>query len=205
MYASSLVRSRPKGAGQTCAPDKSDLGEFEDICAEYTHHRGTTVSRDCFALGCNRVGTIIDREITSNCPLGSTYGLGCLIEFGGHIEIMDGWWSTVDTIKTDQRVNLEISKVEVDINRVETDEEVDKDFLLLFRYVFEEGLSPDVARGERCGNTDIEPKGFGVNITNVDTTLMSEENRITLSVRVDAYVELSVWGVRKEWFQDEVI
>lgn len=105
---------------------------------------------------------------------------------------MDGWRCTVDTIKTDQRVNLEVSEVEVNVNGVETDEEVDKDFLLLLRYMFQESLSPDIARRERGGNTDVESKGFGIDITNVDTTLVSEENRIPLTVRVDAYVKLGV-------------
>ena len=111
-----MVKSRPKGAGQTCAPDKSDLGEFGSICAAYAYHRGATISRDGFALGSSCVGTIVDREITSDCPLGSAYRLGGLVEFGGHIEIVDGWWCAVDTIKADQRVNLEISEVEVNVN-----------------------------------------------------------------------------------------
>jgi hypothetical protein len=105
---------------------------------------------------------------------------------------VDGRWGTVDTVKTNQGVNFEVGEVEVNVDRVETDEEVDEDFLLLFGYVFKESLGPNVAWGERSGNANIEPKGFGVNITNVDTTLVSEENGITLTVGVDAYVELGV-------------
>ena len=48
--------------------------------------------------------------------------------------------------------------------------------------MFEESLSPGLARGERSGDTNIEPKGFGVDITNIYTTLVGEENRITLTV-----------------------
>jgi len=163
-----------------------------DVCAVYAYHRRTTISGDGFALGGCDVGTFVDREITGNCPLGSAYGFGGLIEFGGHVEIVDGGGSTVDTIETDQGVNLEVSEVEVDVDGVEANEEIDEYFLLLFGNVFEKGLSPDVTGGERSGNADIKPKGFGVDITNVDTTLMSEEDRITLTVGVDAYVEFGI-------------
>ena len=105
---------------------------------------------------------------------------------------MDGGGSTVDTIETDQGVNLEVSEVEVDVDGIETNEEVDEYLLLLFGDVFEKGLSPDVARGERSGNADIKPKGLCVDVANVDTTLVSEEDRIALTVGVDAYVEFSV-------------
>ena len=173
-------------------PSSLDLGETNDICAIYAYHWGTAISGDGFALRGRRICTIVDREIAGNCPLWSAYGLGGLIEFGGHIKIVDGRRSTVDTIETDQGVDLEVSEVEVDVDGVETNEEVHEYFLLIFGHVFEKGLSPDVARGERSGNADVEPKGFRVDVTNVDTTLVSEEDRITLTVRVDAHVELGV-------------
>ena len=177
----------------------SDLGGIEDICAVYAYHRRATIGRDALSLGGCRVSALVDREITGNCPLGSAYGFSGLIEFGGHVEIVNGWGSPIDTIETDKRINLEVSEVEVDVNGVKTNEEVDEDFLLLFGHMFQKCLSPDVTGGERSGNADVEPKGFGVNITNVDTALVSEENRITLAIGVDAYVEFGVRGMRKEW------
>jgi len=95
--------------------------------------------------------------------------------------------------------------MEVDVNGIEANEEVDEDLLLLFRYMFEESLRPDVARGERSSNADIKPKSFGVHITDIDATLMSEENGITLTIGVDAYIELGIGGMREEWLQDEVV
>ena len=163
-----------------------------DICAVYAYHWGATISGDGFALGRRSVGTIVDREITGNCPLGSAYGFGGLIEFGGHIEIVDGGGSTIDTIETDQGVDLEVREVEVDVDRVETGEEVDEYFLLLFGYMFEKGLGPYVTRGERRGNSDIEPKSFSIDITNIDTTLVGEEDRITLTVGIDTHVKFGV-------------
>jgi hypothetical protein len=95
--------------------------------------------------------------------------------------------------------------VEVDVNGIETNEEVDEDFLLLFRYVVEKGPRPDLSRRERGVNADIKPKGFGIDVANIDTTFMGEENRIALTVRVDADVELGICRMRKEWLQDEVV
>ena len=82
--------------------------------------------------------------------------------------------------------------MEVDVDGVETDEEVDEGLLLLFGHMLEKGFNPDVTRGERGGNADVKPEGFGVNIADVDTTLVGEEDRIALTVGVDAYVELGV-------------
>ena len=118
---------------------------------------------------------------------------------------MNGGGSAVDTIKTDQRIDFEVSEVEVDVDGVETNKEVDEDFLLLFGHMFKKCLSPDDTRGEWSGNADIKPKGFCVDVTNVDTTLVGEENGITLAVGVDAHVEFGVRGMRKEWLQDEVV
>ena len=174
-------------------PDRSsDLGGIKGICAIYAYHRRATIGRDCLSLGGCRVSTVVDREIAGNRPLWSAYGLSSLIEFGGHIEIVDGGGSAVDTIKTDQGVDLKVSEVEVNINGVEANEEVDEDFLLFFGDMFQKGLSPDVTRGERRGNADIKPKGFGVDITNIDTALVGEEDRVALTIGVDAYVEFRV-------------
>jgi len=158
----------------------------------YAYHRRATIGGDGFALGGCGVGTFVDREVAGNCPLGSAYGFGGLIEFGGHVEIVDGGGSTIDTIETDQGVDLEVGEVEVDVDGVKADEEVDEDFLLLSGYVFEKGLSPDVTRGELSGDADIKPKGFSVDIADVDATLVSEEDRITLTIGVDAHVEFGV-------------
>ena len=158
----------------------------------YAYHRRATISGDGFALGGCGVGTFVDREITGNCPLGSAYRFCSLIEFGGHVEVMDGGGSTIDTVETNQGVDLEVREVEVDVDGVETDEEVDEDFLLLSGYMFEKGLSPDVTGGECSGDADVKSKGFGVDITNVDTTLVSEEDRVALTVGVYAHVEFGV-------------
>jgi hypothetical protein len=48
-----------------------------------------------------------------------------LIEFSCHIEIVDSGLTAVNGVKANQRVNLEVSKVEVNINGVEATKEVD--------------------------------------------------------------------------------
>ena len=56
---------------------------------------------------------------------------------------MDGCGSPVDAVKTDEEIDIEVSKVEVDVNQVETNEEVNEDFLLLFGYMFQKCLGSD--------------------------------------------------------------
>jgi hypothetical protein len=48
-----------------------------------------------------------------------------LIEFSCHIEIVDSGLTTINSVEADQRVNLEVSEVEVNIYGVEATEEVD--------------------------------------------------------------------------------
>ena len=53
----------------------------------------------------------------------------------------------VDTAKTDEGIDLEASEVEADANRAETNEKVNVN-PLLFGYMFQKGLSPDVTEGK---------------------------------------------------------
>ena len=61
---------------------------------------------------------------------------------------MDGCGSPVDAVKTDEEIDIEVSKVEADVNQVETNEEVNEDFLLLFGYMFQKCLGSDATEGK---------------------------------------------------------
>jgi hypothetical protein len=63
--------------------------------------------------------------------------------------------TAIDPVETDERVDLEIGKVEVDINRVETNEEIDKGGLFLGGNMLEKIGGELVARGERLVNKNI--------------------------------------------------
>ena len=73
---------------------------------------------------------LVDSEITCNRPFGSADRVGGLIKFGCHVKVVDRGLTAVDTVETDERVDLEVGEVEIDIDGVETNEEIDKGVLL---------------------------------------------------------------------------
>jgi hypothetical protein len=118
---------------------------------------------------------------------------------------MDGWLAAIDSIKTDQGVDLEVGKVEIYVDRIQADEEVDEGVLLFGGDVDEEGRCNSSARGERCIDGDVKLESFSIDIADVHTTFVREEDRIAFSSRVNADVVLRVRRVRKERLDDEVV
>ena len=118
---------------------------------------------------------------------------------------MDGRLATIDSIEADQRVDLKVCKVEIHVNGIQADKEVYEGFLLFGRDVGEEGRCDGRAGGEWSVDGDVEFEGLGVYIANVYTTFVREENRVTLTSRVDADVIFGMGRVGKERFDDEII
>lgn len=116
---------------------------------------------------------------------------------------MDGGGFSIRAIEAHERVDFEVGKVEINVYRVEANEEVDKGVLLLFGYVSEKSSFDFLARRERLvdGNTELE--SLGVYITDVDTTLVSEEDIVAFSSRVDANIEFGVGRVGQEGFDNK--
>ena len=148
---------------------------------------------------------LVDRKVTCNRPLGTADRLGSLIELRRHIEVVDGGLTAVDTIKDDERVNFEVGEVEVDVNGVEADEEVDEGLLLCGGDVLEERVRDHLAGGEGGVDGDLELEGLRVDITNVDTTFVGEEDVGALTSGVDADVVFGIRRVGKEGLDDEVV
>lgn len=105
---------------------------------------------------------------------------------------MDGGGFAINAIEADERVDFEIGKVEIEVYRVEADEEVNKSLFLLFGYVGEKSSLDILTSGEGLVDRNEELEGLGVYITDIDTTLMSEEDIIAFTGGVDANVEFSV-------------
>lgn len=203
MYASSLVRSRPKGAGQTYSIMVSTDQQSAWL---QTHHGGSAVSRNGLALRRRgRGAALVDRKVAGDRPLGSADGLSSLIELGGHVKVLDGRLAAVDAIEDDKRVDFKIGEVEVDVDGVEADEEVDESLLLGCGNVLEEGVGDNLPGREGLVDGEAKLEGLGIDITNVDTALVSEENVVALSLGVDADVVLGIRRVRQERLDDEVV
>jgi hypothetical protein len=52
---------------------------------------------------------------------------------------MDSGLATVNGVKTNEGINFEVREMKININRVESDEEVDERLTLLLRDMFEKG------------------------------------------------------------------
>lgn len=93
--------------------------------------------------------------------------------------------------------------MEVDVDGVESDEEVTEDILLGLGDVGEEGRDKVLSVRELRADGDQELQGLGVDISDLDTTLVGEEDPVTLSGRVDTDVVLGVGRVGREWLDDK--
>ena len=82
----------------------------------------------------------------------------------------------------DQGVDLEIGKLAVNVDGVQAGDEIDEDIVDTFRDLFEECRGELFVGGELLqvdGDEDLH--SFGVNIADIDTALVCEENPIALS------------------------
>jgi hypothetical protein len=93
--------------------------------------------------------------------------------------------------------------VKVDVDTVESDQEVGEDILLSLGNVGKESGDELLSAGEGLVDLDKELESLGVDVSDLDTTLVGEQDPVTLSGRVDADVVLGVGRVRGEGLNDE--
>lgn len=118
---------------------------------------------------------------------------------------MDGWSLAVDAVQADQGVDLKVGEVKVDVDAVQADEEVDESLLLGLGNMSQEAVLDLIARGELFADGQLEAESLCIDIANIDTTLVSEEDIVTFTVRVDADVELGIRRMGKERLDDKVV
>ena len=70
--------------------------------------------------------------------------------------------------------------------------------------MFEESGSNLVATRERLADEDVQLERLGVDIANINTTFVGEEDSVTLALRCDADIIFCVWRVREERLDNEV-
>ena len=192
MYASSLVKSRPKGAGQTYKIICIRKQAANHICGAETHHGGTAISGD-FALGAEILSSgFVYRQIASKSPLRPADRFSGLVKLGSHVEVVDRRLASNDSIEADERVDLEVGEMEIYVDRVKADEEVDESVAFSFWDVFEEGGGDHVTGGEGAMDGDGEDESFGVDIADFDSSFVGEEDRVALAGGVDADVVFCV-------------
>ena len=168
------------------------------------YHRRTTVSRD-FSTRRGSRSLVVNRQITSNSPLGSTNALCRLIELGGHIKVRDLWLSTILRVKNDEGVDLEVRKVQVNVDAVQANEEINEGVFFLRWDVGQKGGRDDVACGEWLNYGKVEYERLCVDVANVYATFVGEEDGVAFTTGCDADVVFGVGWMGKERLNDKVI
>lgn len=116
-----------------------------------------------------------------NGPLGTTLELSGLVQLGGQVKEVNFGGGTLGVGDDNQGVDLEVGELGVHVDSVETRDEVDEDVVDTLGDLVQEGLGDFLVGGvvlQVDGNEQLF--SLSVDITNVDTTLVGEEDPVTL-------------------------
>ena len=64
-------------------------------------------------LAVDGLGGVVEGGVARDGPLGPADGVGGLVEFGGHVEVVDGGRAVGGGVEADEGVDFEIGEVEV--------------------------------------------------------------------------------------------
>ena len=154
-------------------------------CREF--HGRTSVNVDLAVLG-GTSGNAEGGRRAGNGPLDTALELGSLVNLGGKIEEVDIGRGDVRVGNDDERVDLEVSELAVDVDGVKTGNEVNKDVVDTGGHLAEEALGDLLVAGvllEVHGNQEL--LSLSVNITDLDTTLVVEENPVALNFELAGF------------------
>lgn len=143
-------------------------------------HGRASVNGNLAVLG----GTGGDAESSrraGNGPLHTALELSGLVNLGGKIEEVDIGGGDLLVGNNDERVDLEVGELAVNVDGVEAGDEVNKDVVDTGGHLAEKALGDLLVAGvllEVDGNQKL--LSLSVNITDLDTTLVVEENPVAL-------------------------
>ena len=95
--------------------------------------------------------------------------------------------------------------MQVNIDAVQTNEEINESILLLRRDVGQEGGRDDIACGEGLSYGKVEYERLCVDVANVYAAFVSEEDGVAFTSRCNANVVFGVGGMGKEGLNDKVV
>lgn len=128
----------------------------------------------------------------SDSPLDTTLEVGGLVKLSSQIEEVDGSRCGIGVGDNNQGVDLKVGELAVYVDRVQAGDEVDEDIVDASGNLLEES-SGDLLVGRELGevNGNQELLSLLVDITNIDTTLVSEEDPVTLKEEIGLVIMLS--------------
>jgi hypothetical protein len=144
-------------------------------------HGRASVNVDLAILGSTASGDAEGGGRAGNGPLDTALELGGLVNLGGKIEEVDIGGGDLLVGNDDERVDLEVGELAVDVDGVKAGNEVNKDVVDTGGHLAEKALGDLlVARVLLEVDGDQELLSLCVNITDLDTTLVVEENPVAL-------------------------
>lgn len=119
----------------------------------------------------------------SNSPLGTTFKLSSLVELGSQVEEVNLGGGGISVGDNDEGVDLEVGELAVDVDSVQAGDEVNQDIVNASRHLLQQSSGNLFVGGEVFEvNGDQELLSLGIDITDVDTTFVSEENPVALEI-----------------------
>lgn len=146
-------------------------------------HWGTSVDADLVSLG-DSGQTQVGRA-AGNSPLGATLELSCLVELGSQVKEVHTSGGTLSVGDDHQGVDFEVGELGVHVDSIETGDEVNQDIVDTLGHLVEQGLGNLLVGGVVLQvDGDEQLLSLSIDITNVDTTLVGEEDPVTLSYQL---------------------
>ena len=144
--------------------------------------RRTSINGD-LAIGLSSGGQAKSGGAAGDGPFGAAFEFGRLVDFGGQIEEVYLSRGGIGIGDDYQGVDFKVGELAVDIDSVETGDEVDQHIVDTLGDVLQQ-RGGDFFVGGVVLQVDRDKKllSFGVDIADVDTTLVGEEDPVTLSL-----------------------
>jgi hypothetical protein len=144
-------------------------------------HRRTGIDADLAVGPRGNVGKTQSSGRSGNSPLGTTLEIGSLVQLGSKIEEVDSGGGLVLVGDDNKGVDLKVGELAVDVDGIKSGDEVDKDVVDTLGNLLEESSGNLLVGGVLSEvDGDQELLSLGVNITDINTTLVGEEDPIAL-------------------------
>lgn len=145
-------------------------------------HWGASVDAD-LAISRGEDGGAQGSRAASNSPLGTALELGGLVELGGQIQEVNISGGGISVGNDNQRVDLEVSELAVNVDGVQARDEVNQDIVNTSGDLAQQGRGNLLVGGVLLEvDGDQQLLGLSIDITDVNTTLVGEEDPVTLEL-----------------------